>query len=529
MGAYQLKITIKGSKPPIWRRLLVPQEITFEELHEMIQTAFCWSSARLYQFEFRSEGIRVVETDEEAGGKFRNISFRESIGSLVSESKKFTYTYGFENNWEHMIQVEKLLEDSSQSWGQVIKYKGGVIPEDCGGIAAYYDLLNSGSDAELPEDYDMETVNERLKAGRASKADDLGAKEVTLMEIYDCYDRNSIAEIAKRHGMNGCLQLEKKELAESVISYILGEMEMRKYFLCVRDTEMQLFEQLIEGDRKIASFEEEDMDYLYAGGYVTADDEHGFLVPYEVEKAYNKFNTAEFQAERARICKIGNYLCAANSLYAVTPESIVLEIFNLYENQKLSEKELLEAYNTLLPYRCIVKYIEGKFIDINLAEQNSYEQLYQKQKPVPYYIPTELEIKFMSDNAGFLMTRELSQLSSFLTNQLMVENERIPYVLRQVQAEISLGGSLQSVIDGLEAIGIVFTTVEQTERFTSIITDVWNHTRMVLNRGYQPYEMVVHRLEPDSGQRDKIKKTYPNDPCPCGSGKKYKKCCGKRS
>jgi len=23
-------------------------------------------------------------------------------------------------------------------------------------------------------------------------------------------------------------------------------------------------------------------------------------------------------------------------------------------------------------------------------------------------------------------------------------------------------------------------------------------------------------------------KIYPNDPCPCGSGKKYKKCCGRR-
>ncbi|MBQ6856064.1 MAG: SEC-C domain-containing protein, partial [Lachnospiraceae bacterium] len=22
-------------------------------------------------------------------------------------------------------------------------------------------------------------------------------------------------------------------------------------------------------------------------------------------------------------------------------------------------------------------------------------------------------------------------------------------------------------------------------------------------------------------------KIYPNDPCPCGSGKKYKKCCGR--
>ena len=33
------------------------------------------------------------------------------------------------------------------------------------------------------------------------------------------------------------------------------------------------------------------------------------------------------------------------------------------------------------------------------------------------------------------------------------------------------------------------------------------------------------------GIRDyvKDKKVYPNDPCPCGSGKKYKKCCGKHT
>ncbi|MGL6217060.1 MAG: plasmid pRiA4b ORF-3 family protein, partial [Lacrimispora sphenoides] len=54
MGAYQLKVTIKGSKPPIWRRVLVPQGITFVKLHQMIQTAFCWSDEHLYEFEFRS-------------------------------------------------------------------------------------------------------------------------------------------------------------------------------------------------------------------------------------------------------------------------------------------------------------------------------------------------------------------------------------------------------------------------------------------------------------------------------------------
>lgn len=36
---YQLKITIRDSKPPIWRRVLVPEQIPFSELHAVIQLA----------------------------------------------------------------------------------------------------------------------------------------------------------------------------------------------------------------------------------------------------------------------------------------------------------------------------------------------------------------------------------------------------------------------------------------------------------------------------------------------------------
>ena len=35
MKGYQLKITIKGSKPPIWRRVVVPEQFTFCQLHQV--------------------------------------------------------------------------------------------------------------------------------------------------------------------------------------------------------------------------------------------------------------------------------------------------------------------------------------------------------------------------------------------------------------------------------------------------------------------------------------------------------------
>ena len=45
MTGYQLKITIEGSHPPIWRRILIPAGISFEDLDRIIEEIFgCISS-----------------------------------------------------------------------------------------------------------------------------------------------------------------------------------------------------------------------------------------------------------------------------------------------------------------------------------------------------------------------------------------------------------------------------------------------------------------------------------------------------
>ncbi|WP_432765200.1 SEC-C metal-binding domain-containing protein, partial [Hungatella effluvii] len=43
-----------------------------------------------------------------------------------------------------------------------------------------------------------------------------------------------------------------------------------------------------------------------------------------------------------------------------------------------------------------------------------------------------------------------------------------------------------------------------------------------------PHEMVTRGFSQAAEPRRNVQKIYPNDPCPCGSGKKYKKCCGKK-
>jgi hypothetical protein len=47
---YQLKIQLKGSKPPIWRRIHVPGRVSLAELHPIILAAMGWYGGHLYAF-----------------------------------------------------------------------------------------------------------------------------------------------------------------------------------------------------------------------------------------------------------------------------------------------------------------------------------------------------------------------------------------------------------------------------------------------------------------------------------------------
>ena len=540
MGAYQFKIIIKGSKPPIWRRMLVPQGTTFEMLHQMIQCAFCWSDCHLYEFDFRTRGICITDRQLSENAAEDSISAESTIDELVSDTKKFTYTYDFGDNWVHVIEVEKLIEDDTTPYARVIKYKGGIIPENCGGIDGYYRLLedaaqesetaseNAAGVFTLPE-YDMESVNTRLTQLTVSGAVAVAKRPLTLKTIWSYYDKNSLIELAKRHAISGCSALKKDELITKLSDAILEPEIMTTYLLCARDAEIRLFEGVLNGEHFVPYYEAEDLDYLYAGGYITEEENaNHYYAAIEVKEAYDRINTESFRIRRKRLSVIGDYLCAANALYAVTPISVVLDIFNRYEPLKLTEEELLSAWETLYARRPVVKLINESFIDCVLAEEHTYEDFCARRRNVPYYIPQPQEIRFMADNNGFLMNRHLEQLGSFLIDDVSIDSRSIPSILFGVQSAISVGADLQTVVDRLEEADVIFSTKEQLEKFTSIITDVWNNTRMVLNRGYTPHELVTNGLETTSGQRVTAAKIYPNDPCPCGSGKKYKKCCGKR-
>jgi hypothetical protein len=177
--AYQIKISLKGSKPPIWRRVVVPVEITLDLLHQVIQDAMGWYNCHLHAFTIGEEEYQGRGMDgywNENSGALDEADYR--LCDLVAgEKDTFDYVYDFGDSWAHKLTIEKVIPAAQRPpMMTCLAGKNACPVEDCGGLWGYYNMLRVIADPEHPEheevkewmeemdqaDFDLEKVNGRL-------------------------------------------------------------------------------------------------------------------------------------------------------------------------------------------------------------------------------------------------------------------------------------------------------------------------------------------------------------------------------
>lgn len=144
----QLRIDLKGAKPPIWRRVEVRSDLTLDAVHRVIQAAFGWADAHSHRFSLDGDAalpeaqVRLDETLQETGDSLR-------------------YLYDDTDNWDHQIKVEKIL-DTVPAEAPEAAVTGGrraTPPENCGGLLTEAELAEVLDD---PAHFDVAEANARL-------------------------------------------------------------------------------------------------------------------------------------------------------------------------------------------------------------------------------------------------------------------------------------------------------------------------------------------------------------------------------
>ena len=151
---YQLRIRLRGSKPPIWRRIQVRSNTTLAKLHDIFQIVMGWTNSHLHQFIIHGVEYGVPDPgyDMDLEGEKR-----VRLGELIfAEKEKFIYEYDFGDSWEHEILVEKVFPiEKGVRYPICLKGKRACPPEDCGGIWGYSEFLEAIENVDHPEHDDM--------------------------------------------------------------------------------------------------------------------------------------------------------------------------------------------------------------------------------------------------------------------------------------------------------------------------------------------------------------------------------------
>jgi hypothetical protein len=185
---YQLKVTLLGTKPPIWRRLLVPADLILAKLHDVLQIAMGWHNAHLYEFHVGRQRYGRPNPDERwFGSGLPTINDRRvRVDEVLREVRsKLVYTYDMGDSWEHSVVLEKRLPaDPDAAYPVCIGGERACPPEDCGGLPGFYGLLEAlqnpedGRGEEMlewigeefdPEAFPIDYVNRALRRRRPKK------------------------------------------------------------------------------------------------------------------------------------------------------------------------------------------------------------------------------------------------------------------------------------------------------------------------------------------------------------------------
>lgn len=622
MKAFQLKIVINDSKPPIWRRIIVPAGITFSQLSMILNKAMGWSGYHLFSFEFYHLELCIMEDAEAYGGGYGPYDYLEASEAYIREYLEqngwFTYTYDLGDDWRHRVTVEKVLEDYAFDYPQVIKYKGNCPPEDCGGIWGYYEYLQAIEDVNYPdreerldwlemqgypEEYDMPAVNRCLREeyfykwgdgenrtqsqlyeasfggekGLRATGNDYNQSEniiqsgkhrveasikqfaesfhaisgyqysvayITLKDILGDFEREHIVEIMQDKEMDGPFKGNKTSLVSRLAEHMLSPEVMEPYFTCLSDEELQVFEKAGAAVGFYAEEDTEELDLLFESCYVGVLEDGRVNVPRDVWNAYQQMQGAEFDRKRVLMSHIMRCISTSDVLYGIVPLHILRKLVNKHPELSISAAELKTCLELIPP-----EYRKFVVVDDRVYPEALYPDdkgLWEAQEDRAYYIPELEEIISLADYGSTVDGKEAEAFCKLLSSEFHKGRDDAIWLTIAIQNYISMGTEPRAVIEALEDFDIRVKSKRQINRLMDALMPLWNNTRMLVLRGFTPLEIADMEVGKESdnavdldvskAQKDNIidfqkakkSKIYPNDPCPCGSGKKYKNCCKKK-
>ncbi len=241
--------------------------------------------------------------------------------------------------------------------------------------------------------------------------------------------------------------------------------------------------------------------------------------------------------------QLTQYIISLSNLYGMVHKEKVVEIYNSQNKDQISlteVEELLSNPSAELEDAFIETY-KDHFVHEAIMEHDEFDLMLRKKRDKPHYVPNKIELLKYVDEGYFEKSKEYNALIKYIKkNFFKGEEEKAEWLCEDVHGTCKFGLNMQIILDIFNDRGISFQDMDQANQVIQLVMELSNNIRIWENNGHTPYEIFEKFEKPnlrplpdkpfDFNQTNIIdmkhrKKVVRNDPCPCGSGKKYKKCC----
>ena len=356
--------------------------------------------------------------------------------------------------------------------------------------------------------------------------------EYNLENLLDSLKMDALKNIRRNLNLKNMSSLRKKELVAALAEKIPASVPEKVQMMDLHQYTAIVAMMTKSGIMPIEQIGLENVFYLSSIGYIhpaEVENQPMVVMPTEVMKQFYNLNPKEIMTVVNRNQKVSNILFGLVRYYGFMEIEKAHKLIEAYLQEEV-DMEWLQTYISYMgeyygDFRLENEYI----IHETIKELDGFKQAQASRVGLKYYqIPAETMLN-VNRYEAFERTEQMLDLIQYLTDTYSLKQEEAAELADRFIYKVQFGESLPDVVKWFGE-QIAFETEKDINVLVEKMVTVVNNTRLWILKGHTPSELsssTAKKPAPSAPVKNTQPKVGRNEPCPCGSGKKYKKCCGK--
>ena len=367
-------------------------------------------------------------------------------------------------------------------------------------------------------------------------------EENKLIDVLMSLTKTELDDIRINLGVGGTSSLKKQELADALEGAILNFAP--NWLANIENEQYELLNKIVQSETCIKGdiITPSQVDYLSSIGIVfsgSKDKEHYLFIPEELKEIFKNINNKSFKKKVLLNNETVRLATGILFYYGYLDYEQLYEMVTRIINKK--EISLDRFVGVLINGSCwqdeiITLEIGAQHINVVNPEELIETQLEWSKEE---FRPLSYEEIYQAGQPGYVVkNQQYLQMEKFLAEKLNVSIEEVNGFMQDIIIMIMNEETSAFIFDYMQDM-IAIPNQKIAKQLSLLLLELYNSVNIFKLKGYTLNELdkmmgktakglVVSKAR---GKDNVIRVSFGektagrNEPCPCGSGKKYKKCC----